>query len=62
MPNKFQNVFDALPNVRTIWVDENGAHYLSPKSGCTKIDRDDSIEVEPVVEDEVKPKIKKGKK
>jgi hypothetical protein len=40
----FQKIFDGLPHVRTIWVNENGDYFLVPRSNCRMVNRDDAVE------------------
>lgn len=47
----YQHVFDALPNVKAIWVQEDGSYYLDEFQGGQKIERgaivQEKIEVKP---------------
>lgn len=39
----YKHVFIELPNVKTIWVTDNGDYHLHPANGGTEIKREDAL-------------------
>jgi len=59
MEELFKHVFDSLPHVNVLWVDNNGDYYLHPKKGCEVVRRPTVNGKEVIPTEEKKPKKKK---
>lgn len=44
----YDKVFEALPNVQTIWVTKDGHFHLHPHNGGEQIDRDKLEPIKPI--------------